>query len=81
MKTTKFACLVSFSGGGGFDRGEVGFGARTRGPETPASGDQTDLGPATQIGMWTNETEANPKTDSWGEMWDGEDNQWQGGWT
>ena len=36
-------------------------------------------GGAPQIGTWTSEAEANPKTDSWGEMWTGEeDNQWQG---
>lgn len=50
--------------------GSGGFGRPSE------SAEQLDVGGA--IGTWTNETDANPKTDSWGEMWGEEDNQWTG---
>ncbi|XP_067929330.1 ubiquitin-associated protein 2-like [Watersipora subatra] len=61
--------------GGGSSRGRDGFG-RSRGTDKQNS-EQSDLG-NTQIGTWTSEADANPKTDSWGEVWNEEDNQWQG---
>ena len=62
---------------GGFNRSGEGF-SRSRGADNQTGGEQGDVGGGPQIGTWTNEAEANPKTDSWGEMWSEEDNQWQG---
>lgn len=61
---------ILYRGAGG-DRGRGGNFNRTG-----ETADQGDAG--TAIGTWTNESEANPKTDSWGDVWADEDNQWTG---
>lgn len=65
-----------YSDSGGFhNRG--GFG---RNADNHTSSDRSDsANTTTQIGTWTSEADANPKTDSWGEVYTAdEDNQWQG---
>lgn len=61
---------INFCRGAGDGGNRGGFANSSDGAE------QQDGGGA--IGTWTNETEANPKTDSWGEVWAEEDNQWTG---
>lgn len=90
LVTTRTVCLPEhFCRDGGFNRSDGnynrsgGFGSsRDRDHPAGGSGDGSGAGAGPQIGTWTSEADANPKTDSWGEMWTPEeDNQWQGMFT